>query len=608
MAVVIAAVTGTLAVAVFWLCAGTLIAACGSLTRRALLRVLSIPTGGVVRRADMWIGLAFVLIFLQVWSLFAAVDVAPAVVLGAVGLAGIASWLTARWRFRPRRQSLGVTALTSLGVLWFANRALAVPTDYDLGLYHASAIAYASHFATIPGLGNLQNRLGAGNGHFLLVAALGRWPWSDAGFRLGNGLLGAFLCVDIASRFRRGAGSERDPSFTRRMALLLVPAALVASFSSNGTEFRLSSPNLDFAAFVLVAVGSLYLAECVEGTVEPVAALASTSALALAAVTRPLYWPATVLAALVILVMLGRRAPGRNRGVQLAALTGTLPFALLAGWASRQAVLSGYPFFPSTIVGLPVDWRVPASAVHHMNRVVMAWARWPRKNPTEVLASWDWLHVWLRSTLTNPDVLAPLLLLMCLLPALGLRSSSDAARRKAWLAPLSGVLLLSVPILVAWFLFAPDPRFVLAPLWLVPIGLVAWALPTRADSGSKRARKNLLVYGTLGFLAVFVVAVDAKQGAFRPIVPHGKGPFRTYKLGTPPIRAFETTSGLRLWRPTHGDRCWSASLCTPQPNKHLSLRNTTGISHGFHIGAVTSPKSSTAATARLERLVAPHLR
>ena len=169
MAVVIAAVTGTLAVAVFWLCAGTLIAGCGSLTRRALLRVLSISTGRVVRRADMWIGLAFVIIFLQAWSLFAAVDATPAVVLGVVGLAGIASWLVAQRRFRLLSQPLGVIVLTGVGVLWLANRALAIPSDYDLGLYHASAITYASHYA-IPGLGNLHNRLGAGDGHFLLVA------------------------------------------------------------------------------------------------------------------------------------------------------------------------------------------------------------------------------------------------------------------------------------------------------------------------------------------------------------------------------------------------------------------------------------------------------
>ena len=236
---------------------------------------------------------------------------------------------------------------------------------------------------------------------------------------------------------------------------------------------------------------------------------------------------------------------------------------------------------------------MPASAVHHMNHVVMAWARWPHRNPTEVLASWDWLHAWLRSTITDADVLAPLLLLVCLLPALALRSSSDALRRRASLPPMAAVLLLSVPTLVAWFLVAPDPRFVLAPLWLVPVSLVAWALPTRVESGSSRAKINTLVYGTVGFLALFVVAADAEHGAFRPIVPHGKGPFRTYKLGTPPLTAFETKSGLRLLRPAHGDQCWSAILCTPQPSKYLSLRSPTDISHGFETFSAAVSKTHT---------------
>ena len=39
------------------------------------------------------------------------------------------------------------------------------------------------------------------------------------------------------------------------------------------------------------------------------------------------------------------------------------PSSRVVGWLARQAILSGYPFFPATVGGLPVDWRVPASVV-----------------------------------------------------------------------------------------------------------------------------------------------------------------------------------------------------------------------------------------------------
>lgn len=534
----------------------------------------------------MWIGLGFVLTLLQVWSLFAPVGGVVAMVLGVIGLVGMAPCVTKLLRPRPFSRPLGVSAFTVVAVLWLANRALAAPSDYDLGLYHASATEYVSRFAVIPGLGNLHDRLGAADGHFLLVAVLGRWPWSHAGFRLATGLLAAFLCVEIAGRLRPAESFDSRSPYSRRMALLLIPATFLASVGTAGTAFRLASPNLDFAAFVLVAVGCLYLAESVEVASEPVTALASTSALAVAAVTRPLYWPAAILAALVV-VLSRQRLPGTHL-LQRITLVGALPLLLSAGWAARQAILTGYPFFPSTVIGLPVDWRMPANAVHRMNQVDMAWARWPHKAPAEVLASWRWLGPWLRSHCTNPDLLAPALLLVSVLPALALRAPGDAVRRRTWLGPMSVLLLLSVPTLITWFLLAPDPRFVLAPLWLVPIALLAWALPSRAEAHSKRARRNLVVYSGVGIVMTFFVFSDVNGGALRPVVPHGSGPFNTTGLRTPSLRMIETTSGLRLLSPTTGDRCWQVLLCTPEPHANLSLRGPGGIGDGFRVNTTNT--------------------
>ena len=110
-------------------------------------------------------------------------------------------------------------------MLWLANRALAAAHDYDLGLYHLNVVEYASRFAAIPGLGNLQSRLGAGDAHLLLVALLGDGPWGGAAPHLANGLLVSILFADIASRFalrraeprpRRSAAAWRSCSHRPR--------------------------------------------------------------------------------------------------------------------------------------------------------------------------------------------------------------------------------------------------------------------------------------------------------------------------------------------------------------------------------------------------------
>jgi len=471
------ALLSTLAVAVSWLGLGAMLAGCGFVTRRLLLPgALRVPADRRLGRADPWIGLAALLAYIQAWSLFSPVT-GEAWLVPTLLAAGGLGW--GAWRRSPvrvTRRAVSVVALTAVTVLWLANRALGRAADYDLGLYHLGLVEATSQFGVIPGIANLHVRLGAGNAHLLLVTLLERGPWTSAGLHLANGLLVSMLIVDIASRFsQRGAQQDR-PSFTRRVALLLVPATIVSGILGVSAEYRLSSPNLDLASFVLVAVGFLYLAECVEAGGKPLPALTAAAALSVAACTRPLFWLPFLVAATIAVVCVSRVSVRVGRGRSLVIVL-TLPAALLAGWACRQSVLSGYPFFPWTAGGLPVDWRSPADDVQEMNRWVSAWARRPGGNPDDVLASWSWLRPWLDKRATDFDTVGPLVLLACAVPALVVRSPTTGAWGKARLLPMLSILVPATGTLLAWFLLAPDPRFALAPLWLVPIALTAWALP-----------------------------------------------------------------------------------------------------------------------------------
>jgi hypothetical protein len=551
----------TLAVAGTWLAVALLIAGCGALARRGLLAVASVPTTDRLRRSDLWIGLAVLTAFLQLWSLVADISWAAWLLPALAGVVGLAPSARAFGSRRPL--PLAVLAPAALGVLWLANRALDAPSGYDFGLYHAAAVDYASKYAAIPGLGNLHDRLAAGDAHFLVTALLGHLPGAGSGFRLVNGLLVTMLFADVASRF---AGRERERgSFAFRMSLLAVPAAIVTAALDPS---RLTEPNLDFSAFVLVLVGALYLAESVEGRFDATAATTCLAAFALAAVHRPLFWLTTV-AALGVLALRVERRWRRLLAVLIA------PAALALGWTARQAILSGYPLFPLTFLGLPVDWRMPAANVDELERWVRSWAR-SSGDPDYVPSAW--LGPWLREQLTSYDVLVPLLLLGAAVVALLLRR--PIARRSK--APLLAIVVPCAVTLVAWFLLAPAPRFALAPIWLIPIALAAWSLP---DSWSVAVRPRALL-GSAAIvvaLGVGVVHVAGKR-MFVPITAHAE------TVTTPSVQPFRTTSGLELQRPASGsDQCWSVTLCTPAPSTALRFRGTT-IQSGFRL---TAPGRST---------------
>jgi hypothetical protein len=607
----------TLAVAASWLLFGVVSLGCGFLTRAAFFRVFSSERAGRPEAADLWIGLAALVLYVFIWNQFAALTWAAWIAPGLAGAAGAAFGAARIRAIRGVRLRWWVPGLVGLGVVWTANQALGRAEDYDFGLYHLGIIRYAEHFAAIPGLANLHSRFGAADGHLLLVAFLDHGPWAGAAPQLVNGLLAAMLAVDLGSRFVRRGPAGGLGSFAQRMALLLVP--VLVGGVVNRPLHRISSPDLDFAALVLVLAGMLYLAEAVERGYAPTPVLAAGAALGTAAATRPLYW-LPVAVAVGLPVVAARRGPAR-RLLRSAALAGALPVLLFIAVSVRQTVLSGFPFFPATAFRLPVDWRVPLHVVVTQNTINHAFATGSTHPPAIVVRSLFWIRPWLTQKSLNPDVILPLILLAGLIPAVVFGSGPERRRR---LAPMLAVVLPSLALLVAWFLLAPDPRFALAPLWLVPVGIGAWALPTRLHPPSPAV---LLV----GAAAATAVALVFFGGSWREPVPlalmislgavvllrltHRRPPglaegaalaglgaglailfvLRSFTLvhatpggalGTPPnpvpiLKPIRSTSGLLLTRPVGSDQCWGVILCVPNLTEPAVAKRGSSIQDGF---------------------------
>jgi hypothetical protein len=561
------------------------------------------------------------------WNLWLPVDweawVLP-VAGGAVGLVCGARRLV----WPERRPSSVVLGVSAAFVLWLANASLGPAGDYDYGLYHLNAIDWARKYAAILGLANLHMRLGAADAHLLFVALIDHGPLAGAAPHFVDGFLASLVLFDLGARLAFRPISTWLRSFSSTFGLLLVPVVVVVAATS--PTHRISSPNLDFATFLLVVIGTLYLAEAIEGEYSLPSALVSVCVLATTAATRPLYWLWAGYA-LVLLVAIA----GRARLWRTSATLGTLPALLALGWVARQAVLSGYLFYPVTVGGLPVSWRLPSTLLNSENRVDFAWARDPGVDPNAVLASWHWLSGWLQVQRANLDVVLPLaLLLLGLAIALSRRFRPAAAGRGRVALAVLGPSLVTLAI---WFATAPDPRFAWGLIWLVPLSLLAWVLPERIST--PRAVELALAAAVIAFVAWFGsdhrswllpaalagaavtaavlgvagelpwarlvpitvlalliaelgIAATASSGGLHLSAGDGRGPIGTPPDPEPRLVPVVTDSGLKLTRPVRGDQCWQQLFCLPHRllGPQLHLRGTS-VSDGFSLHPLPRARS-----------------
>jgi hypothetical protein len=622
-------VAPTLEVLLTWLCIALVILGCGRFVRQGLARLRRNERRDAAM-SDVWLGLVVLMVYVQVWNLFLALDriawIAP-IAVGVVGIGLIARGL-ARRGWRPRRPSIGIVVVaTALATVWAANRSLAADSLYDDGLYHLGIVRYAATYPAIPGLANLHERLGAADPSLLFGALLSHGPWSGGADHLVNGFLAALLFVEVGLRFLPGV-AQPIPQFTRRVALLLFLATIVITevpanpLLGVGEPNQLSSLSLDFSAFIFVAVGLLYLAEAIEDSPALVPALTAIALLALAAVTRPLFWLTAVLAAGVLVVASGRLG-GLGTGLPVRAMlsVAALPTGLAVGWAARQAVLTGYPFFPSTVVGLPVNWRVPARIVAGANQAITVRARHPGLPSDQVLGSWHWLSWWIPTELRDLRLIVPLAIAIVSLAALFLGNVRQSLERRPTTAML-GLVVPSAATVVAWFFVAPDPRFALAPIWLLSIAVAAWTMPAAVFEDFSEPSLTLtalvaialflslelgnrrLLWAALALAAAIaligrrysnraasalarVAAVSVLLATIGFLTSHGLSSFvvanQTGTFGAPPdpvpkLVRYRTQSGLVLYSPTAspadplGQQCWSVLFCAPGRNLNLRLR------------------------------------
>jgi hypothetical protein len=570
---------------------GSLLVGLGLLVRAAFERQRAPSPEDLFR--CFWLGFAAALGVLQAWNLWLPVDARASALLALAGLVGLVS---SRALLSPALRRVArdrwPAAIACALAVWFADQALRAPDLFDTGNYHLAAIRWATDYATVRGLGNLDPRLAFNNSSFLYQAALEQGFWRGRSSHVGNGLLllaFTVFCAVRASRARPGPSGGGAAGLLP--ALYLTPAVVLL------LGIGIWNPETDTPAALLGLVVGWMLLDFAELHATRSSATNAFNALTACALVAAaptvklslLFYCAFAWLAVQVLWLRAPGVPPRVRArVALACVALPVGFGLV--WSARSVLLSGYPLFPSSFAPASVDWRVPGVYAEGVRYLIEVFARAPY-HETILGERFDWLGYWVAFSLRGSKFLGLLPSLLVVASAALLARSRRAPPRDIVVALAPAVLSLPV-----WFLTAPSFRFGGALLWTLAAqlaSLVAARLATPPAARRALALVAILPVAAIGHDVYLARGQSggslARSALARLWVPPGPD-HGFHPVYRPALVSRCNSSGLELHVPAIADRSipawkdwvvWDGPLpAATEVSPYLALRGPT-LASGF---------------------------
>ena len=526
----------------------------------------------------LWMGLALTVAFLEIWNLLLPITSSAAILLLGIGVLGL---FANRSRLvEGLRASLHASPWVILSaiaiVLLIAFRSVGPCDYYDTGLYGAAAVRWIQTYPAVPGLANLHGRLGFNSSIFLIVATLQRGALRDLAHHLFTGFLMSALCLTLLPASARIAAKATACAADWFHSILAIPAIFWA------TRAKVVGTLTDEPASIacLVATGILF-DDYVRTAKEPQSGpdihrlLVATTLFSLAVSFKLSIVVFAVLAWWLAFRRIWlRTCPGQQRKIYLAASL-VLSIVVLLPWCIRSVVLTGYPFFPATILGFPVDWKIPLSVAKWYALGVQSWGRIPDV-AFEQTRGYTWLGVWLHHAVRNRvSFQVPIAISLAgLALALAFRKRRDSCPTYPWL----WLLLPSLAGLCFWFWASPDMRFGQCAIWAAAGTLGSWGIV--CISSERPAAYSRVARATLLLLLVWCLISFGWSQPYRTLLAVKELP----GLPNADLTVRYTVSELAVYVPSEGIQCWDAPLpCTPYFDETLRLRDKNSVRSGFTV-------------------------
>lgn len=546
-----------------------------------------------------WLGFAAVLALLQCWHFLFRISIAPWILLSLLAIPGL-------WRSRKtiaevfaagteHRITLG---LSLLALVYVANRSLGPCLAFDSGLYGQPAVNWFVSYPVVPGLANLQERIGFNNSIFLFYAMLDHGFWHGRSNELVNGLLLSALLLQIIWSGRRVLGrGTREAGTDLFDMVLLIPAMFIAI---DPQFYNIASAVTDPAVAVLMFVGASRLLRVLWGTSQDPALdgffIIVTGAAALTVKLSALAF-ATTAGLLVCWNWLRRPGNLVSSIRSVAVLSSVAAAMLIVPWLARGLILTGYPVYPMTVGALNVDWRVPESVAANERGFIKEFARYyydPNLITNRVARgqyrnpAGNWIKPWILRAfeLAKGEMVIPIALtLLGLVAFAGFPADVSVVASRiglAWLATIPALALLLQGIL-----FGPSPRFMLPGCWILAATVLSLSLHTQVSRSIAARNAYVLVVCCIAALLVGGRAMrflsHHQPDAALATLFNAPGPDDGfYNAPKAEFHRVATLSGLTVLSPVNDGRIWNGPLLSaPDPVPELALRVAGDPGYGF---------------------------
>jgi hypothetical protein len=459
-------------------------------------------------------------------------------------------------------------------ILYAALGANGAPTVYDTLLYHAQSVRWLKEHGTVPGLANLNSRIGFNNAWFVTAAFVDAGPFTFKSFHVIDSFIYVFTLATLIARLANGIG--RPLLIGWLFDTLMLYPLLHYRFTTNSLSTDVVS------TMAVVAVVSHFLHRydsearrqddlCWAAVVVPFMVTIKLINLPMLLLPFLAFWAA-------VSPVRGLRALWTGAPRRRAAGYALLASLLFLPWLVRGYFLSGYLLYPFHSLDLfSPDWKVPLAVATSEQDWIKSWARIPGAQPGDVLGKGIgfWFSGWLSRSQPFIGEFMYWVVSGLVVAALFVRPITQRVAR-AWPVFLTLVVALSY-----WFFQAPCVRFGYGYLTVTQVLIAALVLLIALETVAERGR---LMLGTL-FITSLAIHLHAELGEdFHKNAGCLQKELTEYPRAR--LQPYTYASGITVRVPITGDLCNNEpSLCSPGTDRDqydLSLRGPT-IGEGFRM-------------------------
>jgi hypothetical protein len=553
----------------FFLCLLGLAGSCRPVGRRSLFHA-------------PWIGFGLLVGLLQIAHLLSPIDRRFSIVFVACVFLTALTALLIHFSYRSIQRAGIVSGLAWLSLLGGIALIIFLPVfnsctkemyRYDLGLYYLKTIRWTQSFPIVAGLANVQDHLGFNQSAFLPTSLFDSLMPDGWGLFLIGGILpwlGITLSLFAIIRLAIASWRHGDRAETIEVAYAVSLPAWIFTFLTGDSSS--ASPDC-VSACLMLHYFLVFACFVLQRDEEPRTNLGEIIFLGVLCLCIKLNSLGLVIGIWSVSgAILWLRKEGSLLSQRRVVVMGVLSIIMLGTWVGRGIVLSGYPFFPSSAMAMPVTWRTPVERVDGFRTLIRGWAR-DRENVARSLKSWQWLPNWYQrvaSELTNRFTWPAQNGLAGLIALSGFALFVNPLRKN-----FRDLLLLAAPLLIYaifWFITAPEPRYFGTTVWMLAMCPALTFIAGGSRFGLIASLANLSV-------SILPISFSAWEFRWSWAQPEPRLP-EVHVVETLPVASHH---GVLVWVPREGDRTFDSPIPSSQgPVPGLAfLDPSRGIAGGF---------------------------